>query len=212
MPFFFLLNSVRKNWAKFWIYVLKKLDLVVHTSKSSQRCLLSAPGFRRYVTSSTWTVMAETRGPTWEKRRANWCVSSGTRSASARRGVRPWRPRSEWLAEAAEGAAAVEAACMEAYPLLTTQAGGRASPAWRCCMGRSSAAPEALRPPLTVSTVCIYTKQTFWLHWYVLTVMFMWQICWHTCSGVMTLRSWSPEEWYTGPIFSPFVLGLGLYL
>lgn len=51
--------------------------------------------------------------------------------------------------EAVEGSAV----CMEGYPHLTTQAGEQVSPAWLCCMGRSSAAPEALHAPLTVSVV-----------------------------------------------------------
>lgn len=60
--------------------------------------------------------------------------------------------------EAAEGEGRGEAAereegvmCMEEYLHPTTQAGEPASPVWLCCTGRSSAAPEALHPPLTVS-------------------------------------------------------------
>lgn len=43
---------------------------------------------------------------------------------------------------------------MEEYPRPITPAGEQASPAWQRCMGRSSAAPEVLLLPSTVSSAC----------------------------------------------------------
>lgn len=119
--------------------------------------------FRLCATFSTWIVTAETRGPTSGKKHDNWCASSGTRSGSARRGVKPSRPKSEWLVEAVEGVGVVVVVgvgvevevglevFMEVYPHPTTQADAQVSPAWLCCTGRNSAAREAPRLPLTVS-------------------------------------------------------------